>query len=317
MRRMVFFENLSYNYIEQLKKLAPDWEIICIKDSKVYTQYLADAEIVAGWNKHTVKECFKQGAALRWVHTWAAGVNTLPLKEFKDRNIMLTNSSGVHAYPISETVFAMMLSLTRKLNIYARNQIKKDWAPKNNKLEMHEKTIGILGIGAIGEETARLAKAFGMKVLGYRRTGQASPNVDCMFDSKGIIEMMSQSDYVVNTLPLTKETFGLMGADQFRHMKPTAFYINIGRGDTTDEDALVEALQGNLIAGAGLDVFVQEPLPKESPLWDLENVIITPHDAGETENYNDRVMKIFIPNLKDYLNGRKPGMNLVDLDLEY
>ena len=319
MHKMVIVEYLPEEYIEELKKLAPDWQIICSKDSSIYLSHLADAEIISGWNGHVARECLKHGSSLRWVHSWGAGVNTMPLEEFKKRNIILTNSSGVHAYPISETVFAMMLSLTRKLHKYMQYQIKGEWKSDYNPLEMHGKTIGILGVGDIGLEVARLAKAFGMQVLGYRRSSQPVPGVDIMLEygREGLNELLSRSDYIVNTLPLTKETNKLVGSNQFRIMKRSAFYINIGRGETTDTDALIQALQENIIAGAGLDVFEQEPLPKENPLWELENVILTPHTSGMNEYYTQRVMDIFMPNFKDYLDGKALCTNRIDLDKEY
>lgn len=317
--KLVILERLDEKYIDRLNQMAPGWEIICNKDYSAFLPHLGDAEILSGWNEHAVSECLKQGTPLRWIHFWGAGVNTLPLEELKKRSIILTNSSGVHAWPISETVFAMMLSLTRKIHRYIGNQIKQEWSIEKTPLEMHGRTIGILGLGDIGMEIARLSKAFGMKVLGYRRSGQPVPGVDIMYECnrQGLNNLLSQSDYVVNALPLTKETKRLMGMEQFEIMKQTAFYINIGRGETTDTEAMVQALRENIIAGAGLDVFEQEPLPRESPLWELENVILTPHTSGMTEHYADRVMDIFIPDFQDYLNGNIPRINRIDLDREY
>ncbi len=319
MKKLVIMEQLDEKYIVQLKQMAPDWEIICSIEHQDFLPHLADAEILSGWNRYAANECLKPGTPLRWVHNWGAGVNTMPLAEFKKLGITLTNSSGVHGYPISETVFAMMLSLTRKVHVYIRNQAERKWSAVNNPLEMHGKTIGILGLGEIGMEVARLARAFGMEVLGYRRSALPVEGIDMLFEygRQGLLELLGRSDYVVNTLPLTKETNRLIGREQFERMKRTAFYINIGRGETTDTDAMVAALKENRIAGAGLDVYEQEPLPKESPLWELDNVILTPHTSGMTEHYAKRVMEIFKPNFQAYLDGKMPGINRVDLDKEY
>lgn len=310
---------IEEKYVEQLKKMAPDWQIICNGSRDDYTRHLIDAEIISGWSEGFDTAFLNSSPKLRWIHSWGAGVETIPKKTLKDRDIILTNSSGVHSYPISESVFAMMLSLTKKLHKYMRSQINKEWRPESSLLEMHGKTIGILGIGDIGLEVAKLAKAFNMEVLGYRRSGQPINGVDTMFDygSEGLNELLSRSDYVVNTLPLTKDTERIIGKEQFDIMKPTSFYINIGRGRTTDEKALINALCEESIAGAGLDVFESEPLPKESPLWELENVILTPHVSGRTEHYAKRVMDIFIVNFNDYLKGKSPGKNRVDLEKEY
>jgi phosphoglycerate dehydrogenase-like enzyme len=316
-RKMVFMMNLSQGNVQQVEQILPDWEIIHGKDSSVWLPHLQDAEILVNWNEHAEKECLTENSKLRWVHTWSAGVNSLPMDKFKERNILLTNSSGVHAYPISETVFAMILAYTRHLHVYIRNQVNQTWDRGKNKLEAHGKTIGIIGVGAIGKETAKLAKAFGMRVLGLRRSGQTMPEVDQMYDERGLNEVLSESDYVILTLPLTKDTHHMIGNEQFAAMKSNSFFINIGRGETTDTNALINALQNGQIAGAGLDVFEEEPLPKDSPLWNMENVIITPHTSGDTGAYNDRVMDILLPNLKQYLDGQQPDINLVDLDQQY
>lgn len=172
-------------------------------------------------------------------------------------------------------------------------------------LEIHENTIGIIGVGTIGKETAKIAKAFGMKVLGLRHSGKAEEYVDEIYTSNQLDLLLPKCDYVVVTLPLTKETFHLFGAEQFKQMKTSAYFINIGRGEIVNEEDLVMALKDGEIAGAGLDVFEKEPLSVDSPLWGMENAIITPHTAGPTEHYNKRVVEdILIPNLKDYILGK-------------
>lgn len=309
--------NMQPEYIKQILNAAPDWEVIHGKESSNWLPHLKDAEILANWNKEARRECLNVDSKLRWVHTWSAGVNGLPMDEFKKLDIRLSNASGVHPFQISETIFAMILAYTRQLHVYIKNQMQNKWEPTKNGLEIHGKTMGIIGVGSIGKETARLAKAFGMRVIGVRRSGSAVSEVDEMYDLNGMADLLSQSDYVVNTLPSTHETHHIIGEQQFNQMKPSAFYVNIGRGDTTDTDALVKALNEKKIAGAGLDVFEQEPLPESSPLWQLENVIITPHNSGDTEHYDDRVMEIFIANFKKYLLDGEPDVSRVDLDKRY
>lgn len=316
MNKIVFLRNLSQKHVQTLKELAPHWEVIYSKESSVYLEHLKDAEIIVGW-KDNAEESLDINPKLKWIHSWSAGVDTMPLEKLKQQNITLTNTSGTHAFPISETVFAMILSFTRRVNTYIRNQLQSKWIFEDRLEEIHGKTIGIIGVGAIGEETARIAKAFNMKVLGVRRSGSPLPFVDEMFDMKGLDEVIRRSDYIVNILPSTKETYKVIGKDQFNQMKTTGFYVNVGRGETTDTEALIEALENNLIAGAGLDVFDTEPLQKDNPLWSFENVIITPHNAGATEYYDERAFEIFIANFKDYLNGKVPSINLIDLDKQY
>lgn len=317
-RKIVITHTLEQNLIDQIKEILPDWTIIMGKDREIWQEHLHDAEIIAGWKKGIEKECLEPESKLKWLQTWSAGVNSLPLESLESRNITLTSANGVHAYPISETIFALMLGLTRKIHTYVKNQQARKWHHSGMNLEMHEKTVGIIGVGTIGKEAAKIAKAFGMKVIGVRHSGKQQEFVDEMYTTNQLDIVLPNCDYVVVTLPLTKETHRLFGSKQFDLMKSTAFFINIGRGEIVVEKDLIAALQRGHIAGAGLDVFEQEPLTVDSPLWEMENVIITPHTSGSTEHYNQRVVEnILIPNLKNYISGNKPSLNLVDYSKGY
>lgn len=317
MSKIVCIQSLSDTDLEQIRRIAPHWEIVHGTETESWLPHLKDAEIVLGWRRTTEQECLKPGTRLRWVQTWGAGVDYVDFNKLAEYGVMLTNASGVHAYPISETILAMMLAFTRKVHLALRNQIQAKWQGVGLLGEIRGQTAGILGIGAIGEETAKLCKAFGMHVLGVRRSDHASPYVDEMFQYEGLNDVLRRSDYVINTLPLTAETRSIIGRGQFNRMQPTAMYINIGRGGTTDTEALVEALKSGVIAGAGLDVFEKEPLAETSPLWGLDNVILTPHNAGSTAKYQERAMEIFLHNLRDYVEGREPSRNRVDLQKQY
>ncbi|WP_066069614.1 D-2-hydroxyacid dehydrogenase [Neobacillus soli] len=317
-RKMVITRKLEQDQIEQIKNVIPDWELIVSKDKDIWQEHAKDAEIIAGWNNGLEEYCLGSQAQLKWLQTWSAGVDSLPLEQVEARNITLTSANGVHAYPISETIFALMLGLTRKIHTYVRNQQAKIWHHAHMGLEMHEKTVGIIGVGAIGKETAKIAKAFGMNVIGVRNSGEPVDNVDEMYTLDQLSLLLPKCDYVVVTLPHTKETHRLFGSEQFRQMKSSAFFINIGRGELVAEADLVQALKDGTIAGAGLDVFEKEPLSTESPLWELETVIITPHTSGSTENYNKRLIEnILIPNLKEYISSGNPLINLVDFSKGY
>jgi phosphoglycerate dehydrogenase-like enzyme len=315
---LIVTHKINQTLVEQIKEVVPNWNVIASKDSSSWINELKNAEIIAGWRQEVYDHCFQEGSNLEWVQCWSAGVNSLPLSEMEARNIKLTSANGVHSFPISETIFALMLGLTRNIHKYVRNQSSKTWHHANLKHEIHNKTIGIIGVGAIGKETAKLAKAFGMKVLGVRYSGRDEEFVDEMYRQEQLNAVLPQCDYVVVTLPLTKDTKDMFGSEQFALMKSTAFFINIGRGETVREKELITALKEQQIAGAGLDVFGTEPLPGDSPLWNLENVIITPHTSGATENYDERVIQdIFIPNLKRHLKGETPSINLVDYTKGY
>lgn len=310
LRKLVVTHNLEQVYVNEMQAVLPDWEIVVGKE--IYHEHIPNAEIILGWKKD-IKDLLGDSSTLKWVQTWSAGVNNLPLPILHERGVTVTSANGVHAFPISETIFGLMLALTRNIHTYVRNQSSKHWHHAGLKLEIHGKTIGLIGVGAIGKETAKIAKAFGMKVLGVRNSRLSEENVDEMYITTELDTVLPQCDYVVSTLPLTKDTKGLFSMKQFQLMKPDSFFINIGRGEIVVEEDLIQALQTGEITGAGLDVFEVEPLPENSPLWEMENVIVTPHTSGSTEYYDRRVVEdIFLPNLRQYIKGEKPSINVVD-----
>ncbi|WP_163537512.1 D-2-hydroxyacid dehydrogenase [Gracilibacillus sp. YIM 98692] len=317
-RTLVINMNLDENLLKEIQQEVPDWNVIANKDTDKIQNELSQAEVVLHWKRAVAPILLEKNDQLKWLQTWSAGVNSLPLDALQQKNVALTSANGVHAYPISETIFAHMLGLTRKIHTYVRQQQEKTWYHAGLKLEIHEKTIGIIGVGAIGQETAKIAKAFGMKVLGVRHSGKPADHVDEMYTPDQLADLLPQCDYVVITLPLTEETTGMFGEKAFRQMKNSAFLINIGRGPIVKEDELIQALEKEEIAGAGLDVFEKEPLPEDSPLWNMDNVIVSPHTAGATEHYTERVIRdIFIPNLKHYLETGAPNVNVVDYEKGY
>ena len=312
-RKLIIAQNLHKELVSAIEEIIPEWDLIVGKEKSIWQDHLQDAEIIAGWQKDMAENVLADHTKLRWIQSWSAGINNMPLEDFKSRKILLTSANGVHSFPISETIFALMLGLTRKIHTYVRNQQTKKWHHSGLRLELHGKTMGLFGVGAIGRETAKIAKAFGMNVLGFRRSGETEDYVDKIYTLEQMNDVLPQCDYVVVTLPLTNETKQLFGKEQFKRMKPSSFFINIGRGDLVVESELIQALQDDKIAGAGLDVFEKEPLSEDNPLWELENVIITPHTAGSTEHYDHRVIEdIFIPNLKSYLQNEELPINLVD-----
>ncbi len=274
---------------------------------------------------------------LRWIQSHFAGVEHIlsqPLLASDD--IILTTASGVHAPTMAEFTFAMMLAFARKIPTMLRYQQKSEWpADRFNLFMPHElrgSTLGIIGYGSIGREVARLAKAFGMEVLATKRDvmhpaavneyvqpGTGDPDGTCverLYPPEATRSMVALCDFVVVAAPLTPETTGSIDAEVIGAMKKSAVLINVARGGVIDEDALIKALQTGQIAGAGLDVFAQEPLPASSPLWKLDNVIISPHISGNTVHYQDSAAEIFIENLERYLSNRDL-LNRVDLKRGY
>jgi D-2-hydroxyacid dehydrogenase (NADP+) len=317
MRTLVVLYPLEGAVEDRIRAVVPDWRVVRADDSDFDPQVLREAEVVVGWTGKPAEACLVDGSSLRWIQEWSAGVDRMPLSRLRERGVLLTTASGVHAKPIAETVFGMLLSFVRGLDRFERQQVRGEWERNDGIGEIHGSTIGILGTGEIGTEVARLAKAFDMTVLGFRRSSEPAPGFDRTIGEDGLLGMLAACDAVVDTLPLTPRTRHLIGEVQFRAMKPTAFFINIGRGGTVDEAALIRALEERWIAGAGLDVFETEPLPADSPLWRLENAILTPHNAGMNPSYDERATVILLDNLRDYVAGRTPSRNLVDLTEGY
>ena len=275
------------------------------------------AEIFFGWPP---TEFLKEAQNLSWVHLPSAGADGYANQEvYAHPEVILTNSSGVYGIPMAEHAFSMMLAFNRSLHTYMRFQQAKRWEKLQDSGELHGKILGILGLGDIGTEIALRAKAFGMQVWALKRRPVAKPDyVHRLVGPDGLQAILQASDYVIIALPLTVETIKLIGERELGWMQPHAVLINVGRGPIIDEQALIKALQEGHLAGAGLDVFEEEPLPLTSPLWDMPNVIITPHSGGVTPESTRRTTEIFCHNLKLWLDGHREEMtNVVNMQVGY
>jgi phosphoglycerate dehydrogenase-like enzyme len=232
--------------------------------------------------------------------------------------VTLTNVSGIHATPIGEFVLQLMLMFSKQAPLCFRLKEEKQWQRLGTTV-LRSKTVGIVGLGHIGREVARLAKAFGMRVLATRRSVDRAGSaryVDLLLPPAQLPRLLSESDFVVICVPLTPETKGLIGERELRMTKPGAYLINVARGKIVKEEVLVKALEEKWIAGAGLDVFSTEPLPVDSRLWELPNVILSPHISGGMEDYLEQGTRIFCKNLRRYLSGRKL-VNVVNKERGY
>ncbi|MDP2919385.1 MAG: D-2-hydroxyacid dehydrogenase [Dehalococcoidia bacterium] len=265
---------------------------------------LAEAEVLYG-GRFPVN-LLARAPSLKWIQIPFAGVDRFLTDEFKRSGVTLTNASGIHATPISEFVLEMMLMFAKQAPLLFEAKQRKEWR-RVQLAVLRDKTAGVIGLGSIGQEVARLCKAFRMRVIATRRSPRSrkARNVDVLLPPSGLPRLLEESDYVAICLPLTPETRKLIGERELKMMKPTAYILNIGRGEIIDEAALVQALEEKWIAGAGLDVFATEPLPKESKLWELNNVIISPHVSGGMEDYEQHATEVFIRNLNRYVEGKK------------
>jgi phosphoglycerate dehydrogenase-like enzyme len=243
---------------------------------------------------------------LRWVQALSAGVDSYPLDALREAGVALTNASGVHAEPIAEQVLAYMLMFERGIHTAAKNQARNVWERQASAGELRGKTVGVIGVGAIGGRVAELGSALGMEVLGTKRDTTETPDgVDELFAADEYHEVLRRADYVVLACPLTDETRHMIGSDEFRLMSADSVLVNIARGAVVDEAAMERVLQGHGIRGAALDVFEEEPLPADSPLWDLSNVVVTPHTAGRTPYYIDRCADIVAENYERFVAGEE------------
>jgi len=269
----------------------------------------ADAEIIlAGrWSD----DLWKAAPNMCWVQSSGAGVERFLTPEFIASPVILTNAAGIYAIPIADHVIAFVLAFSRGLPRCLRNQLDRKWEWRGGD-ELADKTLGIIGLGGIGAEVARRANAFDMRVIAIRRRpDRPSPFADEVRGPDSLPWLLAESDYIALCAALTPKTRHLIGEAELNLMKSTAYLINIGRGRLIDEPALISALQAGRLAGAGLDVFAEEPLPSDSPLWEMPNVIITPHSSGSSPRSHDRLMDLFCQNLRRYLAGQEL-LNVVD-----
>lgn len=307
---------ISDKHLHRLQQTVPGARVFYSPMDKA-GDLLGQAHVLVTFGVDLTPEHIEKCTNLKWLHIFSAGLDDLPAEELLAKDILVTNSRGIHAIPMAEYTMSAVLNLCRRSLELFRNQQKKQWDHTVRMKEAYGQTIGIIGVGAIGSCIAQRAKAFGMTTLGMNTTGREVPYVDRMYAPEGLHHMLAECDFVVMVLPLTDETRNSFGSSEFKAMKSTAFFINISRGPVVNENALINALREKQIAGAVLDVFEREPLPEDSPLWTMENVIITPHLSGWSTKYMTRAMDIFIHNLKVFTAGTGQFLNVVDLSKGY
>lgn len=307
-------------------------EVVPLVDRRWPAGRSTDAEVIYALDDLPSLE---QAPKLRWVQAHWAGVDHLRDHPIWNSTILLTNASGIHAPNMAQYVMAQLLAWAHRTPRWFYYQARGEWPPNRWEKfvpdELRGKTLGIAGYGSIGREVARLASCFGMRVLATKRdarrledehyeiagAGDREGSVAArIYPGEATRSMVAECDYVVIALPLTARTRYLFDEQMFRAMKPTAFLVNVGRGDIVNERDLIQALKKGWIAGAGLDVFSTEPLPADSPLWKMENVIISPHVSGFTRAYDERAVDLFVENLRRYQAGQ-PLLNVVNREEGY
>lgn len=314
-----FLKGQTDSVLNALQQTAGDIPVKPLSIANMTEQERISAQVVIGFCYSSLLEKLPK---LIWVQNLSAGVeNCLAKPSARESDFILTNAQHMGSPSIAEHTIGMMLMLTRNLHTYHRQQFNKQWrrqfGPQIANNELQGKTLLILGLGGIGDQVAKRAHALGMRVIATRSSSREGPSyVEYVGLSSEMLDLAKQADIVVNALPLTSGTNQIVNREFFAQLKPSSFYLSVGRGKTTDQNALIEALNTNKIAGAGLDVTDPEPLPKSSPLWTMPNVIITPHTSAYSAGTTRRSLILQKENLRRYLAG-EPLLNVVDKQKGY
>jgi phosphoglycerate dehydrogenase-like enzyme len=312
----ICFAHVAYRLHERFSALETGIAGFEVRDAESLEQRIGDADVlvISGLWRDSLLDRAKR---LRFIQSIGAGTDQFPRDELQQRSIRLASARGVNARAVAEHAMALILALSRRLPEARDNQAKRVWRGMIGDLSRREdelggKTLLIVGLGDIGGRLARLAKAFDMRVVGLRRARAAGRAAADLVHAVGELSAwLPEADFVALTCPLTPETENLIDAAALARMKPSAYLVNVARGRVVDEAALTAALAGHRIAGAGIDVTVEEPLAPASPLWAMEHVLITPHTAGETRRYEDNVIEILRDNLDRLWRGEAQLRNQI------
>ena len=311
--KIVLCPPVSEVLCDQVRRAVPGAEVVMAAMDEAHA-VVGDADVIFGMYNQKIISAARR---VRWIQTTSAGMDMLmDIPGVRDGRFRLSNASGLHALQVAEHAWALTSALFRGLHVYIRNQVAREWkgAPI---LDLYGATVGIVGFGGIGRRYARLAAGFEVKILAVDVQQSDRPDhVEALWGIDRLDDLLTTSDAVFIACPFTPQTDKLIDARAFRLMKNSAFLINTARGPIVDEAALVDALESGEIAGAGLDVFETEPLPETSPLWQMENVIITTHAAGSSNYRPQRTVDFFCENLNRFLGGL-PLLNETDRNLGY
>jgi D-2-hydroxyacid dehydrogenase (NADP+) len=294
-------------YRERLRARFPDVAITLVDHHSKVGPYIAAADALVTFTPMMTGKVLEQAESLKWIQTLGTGVDNLIDQPTLRKDVIVTNVRGIHGPPVSEAAIATMLALARNIPGAVRGQDAREWRRWPAQL-LHNKTVGIFGVGLIAEALAPLCKAFGMRVVGISSTPRAVAGFDRMHSRDELLQIVGDLDFFVLLTPLTAATRNSIDAKVFAAMKPSSFLVNLARGGVVDEPALVEALNSGRIAGAALDVFSEEPLPTDHPFWSMQNVLITTHQGGFCDVYIDYALPTVETNMRAFLSGNIGGM---------
>ena len=304
-------ETMRARYRQLLLARFPHLTINAVSNHREVDPYIADTDIILCFSPPMADHVVRDGKKVKWIQALGTGVDNIVDLPSLGPEVVVTNVRGIHGPPVSEAAIAFMLSMARDMPRSVRAQARCDWERWPAQL-LNGKTVGILGVGLIAEYLAPLCKAFGMTTVGITGSPRPTPGFDRMVKRDDLIAVAPELDFMVVLIPMSEETRHIVGEKVFAAMKPSAFLVNVARGGVVDEAALIKALEAGQIAGAGLDVFSQEPLPADNPLWKTKNVTIFPHLGGYSEGYEDRAFPTIEHNMRCFFdNDLKRMTNIV------
>ena len=290
-------------YLDRLSQAFPGLRVRAASSWEAAPADIGGTEILVTHGHGLSADLLARMPKLAWIQCLFSGVDHLAAVRAARPDLLITSCSGIHGPQMAEAALLHMLALSRRLALGARDRAAHVWPQHASVTALERKTVVIVGTGASGTRLARLCAALDMTVYAVSRSARVIEGVTRVYPRERLVEAARRADYLVLVLPFEAETAGIVGRDVFAAMKPASFVVNLARGGVVDEDALIEALRSGQIAGAGLDVFGAEPLPPESPLWEMDNVFLTPHIAGRSDLYNEHALDVVVPNLRHYLDG--------------
>jgi len=309
---------VTFKYTDEEMKTLEDlgYEIVFVDERDIsFSKNMKDVDMMVCFNPFD-KIDIENFPNLKWIQLLSAGINQVPLEKVKNQNIILTNNRGGYSIPIAEWTVMKILEMLKNSKEFYDKQREKLWKVNTSLLELYNKTIGFIGTGDIAQETAKRLKGFGVEIIGFNLSGRDAEYFDKTYKIDEIENFASQLDFLVIAAPYTEGTHHLVNENAFKTMKDGVYLVNIARGSIIDENALISNLQNGKVKKAALDVFEEEPLPEDSPLWNMDNVIISPHNSWASEMNFRRRYEIAYKNMKRYINNEEL-INVVDIKRGY
>lgn len=313
-KELLVLIDYEVDVLETFREIASEYQLV----SEFEEADFSKVEIVLGWDERLVDVLESGQHQLKWIQLSTAGVDKLPLDLLAQEGVRLTSASGMHTHSLAESIFGMLLARTRGILQSVEASEASHWAQEEiEPIVLFDKSVTIIGAGKIGTEVAHMAKAFGMQTTGVNRSGGQIDGFDKVYTNDNLAEAVAEADVVINILPLTPETTGLFNLSLFKQFKPGAMFVNVGRGESVVTADLLTALDQELLSFAALDVFEEEPLPAESPVYTHSKILVTPHIAGFMDDYLGTLRPIIEENLQAFIDREELPVSEVDLERKY